>query len=42
MPQLTDLWEDEWEHLAWPKPMERAKRVSPREIGAARMAEAAE
>ncbi len=42
MPQLTDLWEDEWEHLAWPRPMERAKRITPREIGAARMAEAAE
>ena len=36
------LAEDFARHLAWPRPMERAKRISPREFGAPRLAEAAE
>ena len=27
MPQLTDLFEDKWEHKWWPEPMAAAKRV---------------
>ena len=27
MPQLTDLFEDEWEHKWWSEPMDAAKRV---------------
>lgn len=42
MPQLKDLWDDEWKHLAWPQQMDAAKRVAPRDIGATRLAEAAE
>ena len=29
MPQLKDLFEDEWEHKWWPKPLPAAKRQSP-------------
>ena len=29
MPQLADLWEDEWENRWWPKPMASAERVQP-------------
>ncbi|MCZ6783342.1 MAG: LLM class flavin-dependent oxidoreductase [Proteobacteria bacterium] len=32
MPQLTDLFEDEWENHWWPAPMPRDERVAPREV----------
>jgi len=28
MPQLVDLFEDEWEHNWWPEPMAPTKRVA--------------
>ena len=32
MPQLTDLFEDEWENRWWPKPMAAEKRATPRQV----------
>lgn len=34
MPQLKDLFEDEWEHKWWPKPLAAEDRVQPRAAGA--------
>ncbi|WP_293902021.1 LLM class flavin-dependent oxidoreductase [Phenylobacterium sp.] len=35
MPQIRDLFEDEWEHKWWPKPMGQAARAMPRTLMAA-------
>ena len=34
MPQLADLFEDEWEHKWWPKPLADAARSTPRAMAA--------
>jgi alkanesulfonate monooxygenase SsuD/methylene tetrahydromethanopterin reductase-like flavin-dependent oxidoreductase (luciferase family) len=34
MPQLTGLWDDEWENLWWPRPLPADQRVQPREVRA--------
>jgi len=33
MPQIKDLWDDEWENRWWPKPMARAERATPKPLG---------
>jgi alkanesulfonate monooxygenase SsuD/methylene tetrahydromethanopterin reductase-like flavin-dependent oxidoreductase (luciferase family) len=35
MPQLRDLFEDEWEHKWWPKPLDQSMRTLPRTAMAA-------
>ena len=32
MPQLTGLFDDEWEDLWWPEPMEKARRLAPQAV----------
>ena len=32
MPQIKDLWDDEWENRWWPQPLE--ERATPREVTA--------
>ena len=32
MPQLRDLWDDEWENPWWPRPLPAAERSLPREV----------
>ena len=34
MPQLADLFEDEWEHKWWPTPLVQAGRAAPRALAA--------
>ncbi len=34
MPQLTGLWDDEWENRWWPRPLPAGERVQPREVRA--------
>jgi alkanesulfonate monooxygenase SsuD/methylene tetrahydromethanopterin reductase-like flavin-dependent oxidoreductase (luciferase family) len=34
LPQLSDLFDDEWEDRWWPRPLPAAQRVRPRELGA--------
>ena len=34
MPQLADLFEDEWEHKWWPKPVAAVARSTPRATAA--------
>ncbi len=34
MPQLRDLFEDEWENRWWPRPLPRDERAAPRSLGA--------
>jgi alkanesulfonate monooxygenase SsuD/methylene tetrahydromethanopterin reductase-like flavin-dependent oxidoreductase (luciferase family) len=35
MPQLADLFENEWEHKWWPKPLPKAEQTLPRKVAAA-------
>ena len=32
MPQIADLFEDEWEHHWWPNPMPRQERTLPQAV----------
>jgi hypothetical protein len=34
IPQLADLFENEWEHKWWPKPLDRSQRVVPIAVAA--------
>ena len=34
MPQLADLFEDEWEHKWWPKPLDADARANPQPVAA--------
>jgi hypothetical protein len=35
MPQLTGLFENEWEHKWWPKPLQKSAKSMPRAVAAA-------
>jgi alkanesulfonate monooxygenase SsuD/methylene tetrahydromethanopterin reductase-like flavin-dependent oxidoreductase (luciferase family) len=35
LPQIKDLFEDEWEHRWWPTPMQQNQRAEPRTLMAA-------
>ena len=32
MPQITGLFDDEWEDLWWPEPMAKARRLAPQAV----------
>jgi hypothetical protein len=42
LPQIKDLFEDQWEDKWWPQPMERKARVMPQSTFAAPMGVAAQ